>query len=276
MRLALVTAFPDLHTNRRLLEAANQRGVPFDVLPPATTLPAAAPDAALLRVGLSERLAAFALAERMETRGTRLLNTATACATAKDKWLTHHALSSARLPQLPTRLLEPGQPLTTVLPDESIGPFPVVVKTRLGSHGVGVHLVHTVPELEEVRAGYARDGYAVLVQRYQKPLRELRVLIVSGEVTAALERTPAPTEFRANWHRGAGLTAVDDLDEHVAGLAREAARTLRLGVAGVDVFVTDTGLYVLEVNDAPGIEGAEQATGRDLAMPIVDALIALV
>ena len=90
----------------------------------------------------------------------------------------HSWLRGAALPQLPTRLLEPGQELHSVLPDPELGRFPVVIKTRRGSKGVGVHLASDVKDLELIRGRYARDGFAVLVQRYVKPVREYRALVV--------------------------------------------------------------------------------------------------
>lgn len=273
--IAWITAFPDLPTNRRLAAAADERGIPWIALAPTATIPDHRPAAALLRAGLSERQAAFQLATRLADRGTRLLNTVTGCARAKDKWLTHGALGADGLPQVATRLLEPGQRLETVLPDEELGRFPLVVKTRLGTKGVGVHLAHDIEELTTLRARYARDGYAVLLQRREHPGRELRVLVLADEVLAAFERRPEPGEFRANWHRGATLALVDPVPGQIGALAREAARCLGLGFAGVDIFETDGRLQVLEVNDAPGLEGAERATDRDLSGAVVEALVDL-
>lgn len=273
--IAWITAFPDLPTNRRLADAADARSVPWVALAPTGDIPDHRPAAVLLRVGLSERQSAFQLATRLADRGTRLLNSVNGCTRAKDKWLTHCTLDSDGLPQVPTRLLEPGQRLASVLPDEQLGRFPLVVKTRLGTKGVGVHLAHDIEELSDLRARYARDGFAVLLQRLVRPDRELRVLVLADEVLAAFERRPEEGEFRANWHRGATLVPVDPVPGQVGALAREAARELGLGFAGVDILETDGLLQVLEVNDAPGLEGAEQATERDLAGAVVDALVDL-
>jgi len=228
-----------------------------------------------LRVGLSERQAAFRLAETLADRGARLLNTPLGCARAKDKWLTHTTLEAEGLPQVPTRLLEPGQDLGTVLPDEELGRFPVVAKTRFGSKGVGVHCATNIGELSEIRARYARDDFAVLLQRLERPDRELRVLVLAGRVLTTVQRKIGSDDFRANWHRGGRIIPLTVTPPQIAALACETARVLGLGFAGVDIFETDGRFQVLEVNDAPGIEGAEDATGRDLATPIVDALLHL-
>jgi ribosomal protein S6--L-glutamate ligase len=273
--IALITAFPDLPTNRRLMAAAVARGAALRVLSPTADPPDDVPGSALLRIGLSDRQAAFRLAETLAGRGARLLNSPLGCARAKDKWLTHTTLAAEGLPQVPSRLLEPGQNLGSVLPDEELGRFPVVAKTRFGSKGVGVHRAANIGELSEIRARYARDGFAVLLQRFERPDRELRVLVLQGRVLTSVQREIGTDDFRANWHRGGRLTPLTETPAQIAALACETTRALGLGLAGVDIFETDGRLQVLEVNDAPGIEGAEDATGRDLATPIVDALLHL-
>ena len=53
-------------------------------------------------------------------------------------------------------------------------------------------------------------------------------------------------------------------------LALEAARTLRLDIAGTDLVVDGAGVSkVLEVNYSPGFRGLEQATGIDVAVRIM-------
>jgi ribosomal protein S6--L-glutamate ligase len=43
-----------------------------------------------------------------------------------------------------------------------------------------------------------------------------------------------------------------------------------LNVAGVDILRSNHGPVVMEVNSSPGLEGIEQATGRDVAGLIVE------
>jgi ribosomal protein S6--L-glutamate ligase len=42
-----------------------------------------------------------------------------------------------------------------------------------------------------------------------------------------------------------------------------------LGIAGVDMLQSARGPLILEVNSSPGLEGIEQATGKDIANSII-------
>ena len=51
--------------------------------------------------------------------------------------------------------------------------------------------------------------------------------------------------------------------------AVRAARTMGLNVCGVDVLRSNHGPVVMEVNSSPGLEGIEEASGKDIAGMIV-------
>ena len=47
---------------------------------------------------------------------------------------------------------------------------------------------------------------------------------------------------------------------------------LNLSVAGVDIIRSNRGPLLLEVNSSPGLEGIEQATGKDIADIMIHAI----
>ena len=49
----------------------------------------------------------------------------------------------------------------------------------------------------------------------------------------------------------------------------KAAKTLGLGIAGVDMLQSNSGPMILEVNSSPGLEGIEKATEKDIAKSII-------
>ena len=55
-------------------------------------------------------------------------------------------------------------------------------------------------------------------------------------------------------------------------LALKAAKVLNLAVAGVDIIRSNKGPLLLEVNSSPGLEGIENATGKDIANSMVMAI----
>ncbi|MEX2333814.1 MAG: 30S ribosomal protein S6--L-glutamate ligase, partial [Pseudohongiella sp.] len=53
-------------------------------------------------------------------------------------------------------------------------------------------------------------------------------------------------------------------------LAVKAAKVMGLDLAGVDIIRSGHGPLVLEVNSSPGLEGIENATGKDIAGAIIE------
>ena len=53
-------------------------------------------------------------------------------------------------------------------------------------------------------------------------------------------------------------------------IAVKAAKTLGLGIAGVDLIRSNRGLLVIEVNSSPGLEGIEAATTKDIASKMIN------
>jgi ribosomal protein S6--L-glutamate ligase len=60
-----------------------------------------------------------------------------------------------------------------------------------------------------------------------------------------------------------------ELSTQEINIALRAARTMGLGIAGVDLLRSQRGPLVLEVNASPGLEGIESATGVDVAGAII-------
>jgi ribosomal protein S6--L-glutamate ligase len=95
--------------------------------------------------------------------------------------------------------------------------------------------------------------------------------VINGKVKAAIERTAAPGEFRANIHQGGHASVVRATTEE-RRLAVKAAKAMGLAVAGVDLIRSKTGPLLLEVNSSPGLEGIETATEKDVAGMMIEAI----
>ena len=83
-----------------------------------------------------------------------------------------------------------------------------------------------------------------------------------------MKRQAAAGEFRSNLHRG-GSASLIRLTPEERSTAVRAAQRMGLNVSGVDILRSNHGPVVLEVNSSPGLEGIEDATGRDVAGLIV-------
>jgi RimK family alpha-L-glutamate ligase len=206
-------------------------------------------------------------------RGVRCVNRPRAIERTIDKSWAGGVLALAGVPTPPTIVCERYDDAMQAF--ERLG-GDVVVKPLFGAMGNGIvrvedrDLAHrTFRALELERAVY-------YVQRTIAPAgrRNLRVLVVGGEVAGAMERVS--DSWRANVARGARPRAVA-LTEAVRGLALAAAGALEVDVAGVDLLVTPDGeVVVLEVNGIPGWQALQSVCERDLTQLVVSACEALV
>ena len=88
---------------------------------------------------------------------------------------------------------------------------------------------------------------------------------------AAMKRQGKEGEFRSNLHRGGSATLIKITPEERSTAVR-AAQTMGLSVAGVDLLRSNHGPVVMEVNSSPGLEGIENATGKNIAGQIIQFL----
>jgi ribosomal protein S6--L-glutamate ligase len=156
-----------------------------------------------------------------------------------------------------------------------VGGMPIVIKVAEGTQGGGVFLVHSEDRARELTYKLLSEGHHVLVQEYiaESHGRDIRVLVVGGEVIAAMRRISRGNEFRSNYHLNGTIERIELPDEY-SKIAIRAARLLDLDIAGVDLLESERGPLVLEVNSSPGLEGIEAASGVNVAGAIIEHCIA--
>jgi RimK family alpha-L-glutamate ligase len=152
----------------------------------------------------------------------------------------------------------------------------VIVKPVFGAMGNGIvriedrHVAHRVfRALELERAVY-------YVQQTIAPAgtRNLRALIVAGQVAGAMERVS--DSWRASVAQGARPRAVA-LSGAERRLALAAAAAVEADIAGVDLLVAPDGeIVVLEVNGIPGWQALQSVCEADLMAAVVRACEALI
>jgi [lysine-biosynthesis-protein LysW]---L-2-aminoadipate ligase len=264
---------------RRILDALDRRSTPYTQVDTRDSWGyAGGPDpgwAVALNREIGQTRAYYA-ASVLESRGTRVVNTASAVEICGDKWRMTLALRRAGLPTPRTCLaLTPAAALAAM---DAMG-YPAVIKPLNGSWG---RLVTPVPDhataqsiLEYVAALPSPQSHIVYVQELvQKPDRDIRVLVVGGEVLGATYRSGR--EWRTNVARGA-VSSRCELTPDITKLAATSALAVGADIAGVDLIEDRDGvLSVLEVNQRVEFSGFQEAhEGRiDVADRIVDCLLA--
>ena len=136
----------------------------------------------------------------------------------------------------------------------------VVYKTAIGTHGGGTWKIGA-DEKVNPRVG---DRYAFLQQLIQRDSdrhRDLRVYVVDGDIVGTMRRYAPENDWRTNVALGGAVEGVDDLPADAAEMALEAADTIGLDYAGVDLVEGEDGWHLLEVNPTAGFKGLFEAIG---------------
>ena len=154
---------------------------------------------------------------------------------------------------------------------QHVGGVPVIIKLLEGTQGLGVVLAESKNAAESVLEAFNGLEARVIVQEFIKEAKgaDLRALVVNGEVVGAMKRQGKEGEFRSNLHRG-GSANIIKLSEAELQVARKASLALKLPVCGVDMLQSERGPLLLEVNSSPGLEGIENATGKNIAKNIIN------
>lgn len=288
MKIAILSRNAQLYSTARLVDAARSRGHRVRVLDPLRCYMRIAPgeflmhykgkplanyDAVIPRVGASVTFYATAVLRQFEMMGVFTPNSSDAILRARDK---------LRCLQL---LAREGSGLPTTVfgdnPDDTadllamLGPPPHVIKLNEGAQGQGVLLAERLSASQGVIEAFRGLYASFLVQEFVREAQgaDIRCFVVGDNVVAAMKRQARDGEFRSNLHRGGSAIAVA-LTTRERDMALHAARTMGLGVAGVDLLRSKRGPLVLEVNSSPGLEGIETATRVDIAGAIIDYLVA--
>ena len=283
MKIALLAQNHTLYSHRRLKEAAEARGHTLDMIKTLhcyMNIASRRPeiyyngeklpkyDAVIPRIGASVTFYGTAVLRQFEMMGVYPLNESVAIGRSRDKLRSMQLLARDGI----------GLPVTTFAysPKQTeevlklAGGAPLVVKLLEGTQGIGVVLADTDRSAKSVIEAFRGAGVNILVQEFIKEAggTDIRALVVGGKVVAAMKRSGAEGEFRSNLHRG-GSASVVRLTPEERSTAVRAAKSMGLNVCGVDMLRSNHGAVVMEVNSSPGLEGVENATGKDIARAII-------
>jgi ribosomal protein S6--L-glutamate ligase len=287
LRIGLLASNPNLYSNRRLIEAAEQLGHQiefYNIRQCFMKLDADRPeiqyrggksisslDAIIPRVRPSQTFYACALIRLFESMGVFCLNTSDAIIKSRDKLFSLQLLLRQGV-QIPTSGFA-SSPLDTSDLIEMVGGSPLIVKLLEGTQGKGVVLAETKKAAESVINAFKSLNANILVQEFIKEAdgKDLRCFVVDGKVVATMQRSAPPGEFRANVHLG-GVSSLIKTTPEERKMAIKATKAMGLKVAGVDIIRSSRGPLVLEVNSSPGLEGIEAATQKDVAIKMIRSI----
>jgi len=209
----------------------------------------------------------------LSRHGVRCVNSPRAIERTVDKSWASAVLAEAGVPTPPTIVCERYEGAMRAF--DRLG-GDVVVKPLFGAMGAGIVRVEDRDVAHRVFRALELERTVYYVQRTiaSAGRRDLRALVVGGQVVGAMERVTE--SWRANIARGARPHAVV-LSEAERTLALSAAAAVGADVAGVDLLVTsDEETVVLEVNGIPGWQALQSVCEQDLTQLVVMTCEALV
>jgi RimK family alpha-L-glutamate ligase len=203
--------------------------------------------------------------------GVRVVNSPRALERTIDKSWASALLARAGVPTPPTVACERHE--TAMEAFDRLG-GDVVVKPLFGAMGNGIVRIEDRDLAHRVFRALALEKAVYYLQRTVAPpgRRDLRVLVVGGEIAGAMERVT--DSWRANVAQG-GRPRAAALGADERQLALRAAAALDVHVAGVDLLVgADGDATVVEVNGIPGWQALQSVVDEDLAARVVASITA--
>ena len=283
MKIAILSRNRKLYSTRRLIEAAEDRDHEVrvvDVLRCYMNVTSHKPsvhfkgdnlsdfDAVIPRIGASVTNYGTAVLRQFEMMGVYPLIESVALTRSRDKLRSLQLLSRKGIGMPVTGFANKPDDIRDLI--KMVGGAPLVIKLLKGTQGIGVVLAETNKAAESVVEAFMGINADILVQEFIKEAggSDIRCLVIGNKVVAAMKRQAAPGEFRSNLHRGGSATLIKITPEERSTAVR-AAKILGLGVAGVDILRSNHGPVVMEVNSSPGLQGIEEASGKDVAGLII-------
>jgi ribosomal protein S6--L-glutamate ligase len=225
-------------------------------------------DVVIPRISPSHTTYGAAITRQFEMTNVYTLNKSIAIVRSRDKLRTLQLLSKAGV-GIPKTVFSKSTSAVDDLID-TIG-VPMIIKVARGSQGNGVVLAETRKAAKSVVQAFYVEGVSILLQEFiaEAAGADIRVFVVGNKVVASYERQSLDDDFRSNIHQG-GSGRVVKLTDDERKAALRAAKAMGLQVCGVDLIRSNRGPLVLEVNSAPGLEGIEAVTGRNIAGKIIE------
>ena len=207
-----------------------------------------------------------------ESQGLVCVNSSAVATTCGDKLLTSVALQEHGVPQPEVRVA--FTPESALVAIEEMG-YPVVLKPAVGSWGRLLAKVNdrdaaeALLEHKTVLGSYHHSIF--YIQRFvAKPGRDIRAFVIGDHCVAAIYRTSP--HWITNTARGGQATVCPVTDE-LARIAVAGARAVGGGIVALDLFETDDGLLVNEINYTMEFKNSVAPTGVNIPALIVDYVL---
>jgi len=215
----------------------------------------------------------IALTQLLESSGVRVINPSDAMLLCGDKIATAAALEKAGIPQPAWRVA--ASPDSAVQAAESIG-YPVVFKPAAGSWGRLLAKIDSREACEAIAEHKAQLGplhSVYFIQKYvEKNGYDIRAVMIGGKTVTLMKRSSE--HWITNTARGANPEPYQ-MDDELESLLNKTASLIGGDFLAVDVFKSEEGYVINEVNGQPEFHGSMAATGIDIGKLMIEYAIKL-
>jgi [lysine-biosynthesis-protein LysW]--L-2-aminoadipate ligase len=156
---------------------------------------------------------------------------------------------------------------------EALG-YPCVMKPVVGSWGrllAKIEDRHTAEAFIEHKATLGVNHQIFYIQEYiNKPGRDIRAFVIGDEPVAAIYRTS--NNWITNTAKG-GIASNCPLSKELSDLCRQTAKAIGGGLLAIDVFESENGLTVNEVNHTMEFRNSITTTGVNIPALMVEYVL---
>ena len=203
----------------------------------------------------------WTMARTLEHDGFKVINSVKCNEICNDKWYNQIIFQRNNINTPDTVLIRHAEGALFAA-EKLKNKYPMILKTSIGSRGVGVMFVESPKALIGiVQLLYREDQYVdILLQEYVKTDYDVRVIIVGGQIMGAMKRPIIDGDFRSNVSQGSE-PEVHEITDKEAEESLRAAKSVDGDIVGVDFIPAknrekDSPLFI-EVNSTPGLMGIE-------------------
>ena len=206
-----------------------------------------------------------------EANGIKVVNDPQVAERCGDKYVTSQLLVRNGIPT--PRVLMAFDEESALAAVEAVG-YPAVLKPVVGSWGrllAKVDNRHMAEALIEHKATLGVNHQVFYVQEYiNKPGRDIRAFVVGEKPIGAIYRSSE--NWITNTARG-GVATNCPLTPELSDICRNTAKAIGGGLLAIDVFETDNGLTVNEVNHTMEFRNSITTTGVNIPALMVDYVL---
>ncbi len=221
----------------------------------------------------------YQLLRGLEKSTGKMLNSAVGMKACQNKLETINRINEYLRSQPQTEGFKVRQPKTIVITSQDVnvdqaldmlGSGPYVIKTVLGSQGMGVMLADSKISARGIIQYLQSEKTNLMIQEFIKHDTSYRIITLGDEMLASNSRgQKGSADFRTNIAQGATSEGYDPSETEIK-VSIELAKYLGCEFVAVDYLMLENEMIILEVNGSPGLEDMQSRYDHNLCEKIIN------